>query len=197
MILLLAALAAGFSYVVGQHSVLPPAALILWKGLGVGLLALWAARQGRSADHRLLTAVLALGALADMVLELHFIAGACIFVVSHVAAIALYLRNRRPGKAATGMAFALIWIAAISTLSAWLAGGDLAVGVYALFLGGMSAAALLSRFPLAAIGALLFVASDLLIFARLGGRGDSGLVWPLYFSGQALVAWGVAQRPQA
>lgn len=192
MMLLLAALAAGGSYTFGQYLALPPALLIAWKGLGVGLLALWAARQGRSADHRLLAAALALGALADMVLELHFIAGACLFVLGHVAAITLYLRNRRPGSAARAMVVALLWTLAVAAISAWLA-GDPAVGVYGLFLGGMSAAALLSRFPLAAVGALLFLVSDLLIFARLGGFRDTGLVWPLYFTGQALVAIGVTR----
>lgn len=192
--ILLAALAAGYSYAWGQHLALDASLLIAWKGLGVGLLALWAARQGRTTGHRLLAAVLALGAIADMVLERHFVAGACCFVLGHVAAITLYLRNRRQGKAGAAMAFAALWTMSVAGLSAWLAGGDPLVGVYALFLGAMSAAAILSRFPLAAAGALLFVVSDLLIFARLGGRmATGGLVWPIYFTGQALVAWGVAR----
>ena len=42
---------------------------------------------------------------------------------------------------------------------------------------------------------VLFVASDLLIFARLGPLAGSPLpgllIWPTYFAGQALIAWGV------
>ena len=45
------------------------------------------------------------------------------------------------------------------------------------------------------IGAMLFLASDLFIFAGEGGVISKGvrmwLVWPLYFAGQALIAWGV------
>jgi len=40
----------------------------------------------------------------------------------------------------------------------------------------------------------MFVASDLLIFAKLGPLAASSvphlLIWPLYFGGQALIAWG-------
>ena len=42
---------------------------------------------------------------------------------------------------------------------------------------------------------ILFVLSDLLIFARAGGAMAPDmpnlLVWPTYFAGQALIAWGV------
>ena len=42
--------------------------------------------------------------------------------------------------------------------------------------------------------AVLFVASDLLIFAKIGPLAGSLipiiLIWPLYFAGQALIAWG-------
>ena len=45
------------------------------------------------------------------------------------------------------------------------------------------------------LGALLFVASDLLIFARLGHVLDEALtgwfVWPLYYAGQFLICTGV------
>lgn len=45
------------------------------------------------------------------------------------------------------------------------------------------------------LGAWLFVASDLLIFGRQGGLVPPDLsrllIWPAYFAGQALIAWGV------
>ena len=41
---------------------------------------------------------------------------------------------------------------------------------------------------------MLFLASDLFIFAGEGGALSKDvtlwLVWPLYFAGQALIAWG-------
>jgi len=61
----------------------------------------------------------------------------------------------------------------------------------------MAAMAWTSRFPRyrTGIGAMLFVASDLLIFARLGPIADTvtaGIViWLLYFIGQWLIAVGV------
>jgi uncharacterized membrane protein YhhN len=63
----------------------------------------------------------------------------------------------------------------------------------------MAASAWISRFPryLTGIGAMMFLGSDLLIFARLGPLAGSALpgllIWPLYFAGQVLIAWGVTQ----
>ena len=46
-------------------------------------------------------------------------------------------------------------------------------------------------------GAVLFVISDWLIFARMGPLGESALpgllIWPAYFAGQFLIATGVIQ----
>ncbi len=61
----------------------------------------------------------------------------------------------------------------------------------------MAATAWTSRFPRyrTGIGAMMFLASDLFIFAGEGGALSKDvtlwLVWPLYFGGQALIAWGV------
>ena len=193
--LLVVALLAGLSYPISWGIELAPAAAIAWKGAGVGLLALWAAQQGRTANHRLLATVLALGAVADMVLEVNFIAGAAIFALGHVVAIALYLRNRRHTPYARITAPLLI-LGSV-TLGIMLAPPDMRapVAVYTLFLASMAAAAGLSRFPVAATGALLFLASDLLIFARMTMLATASwptlAIWLLYFSGQALIAWGV------
>ncbi len=192
------ALAAGLTYPLGWSYAVPESAAIAWKGAAVGLLAVWASAQGRSTDHRLLAAVLALGAIADMVLELNFVAGAAVFAVGHVVAITLYLRNRRPTPGVRDGPFAALFAGGIMLLAARLATPDLApaVAVYALFLAAMAAAALMSRFRLAAAGALLFVASDLLIFARMSSLADvawvSPAIWLLYFAGQALIAFGVS-----
>ncbi|WP_199556159.1 lysoplasmalogenase family protein [Sandaracinobacteroides hominis] len=196
----LAAIAAGLSYMASRGWNLPPAAAIAWKGAGVGLLAVWASSQGRSTNHRLLASVLALGAIADMVLELNFIGGAAVFALGHVVAITLYLRNRRAGARQAQFAFALILFAGSIALAATLApaGWKLAIAFYTLFLAAMAATASLSRFPLAFAGALLFLLSDLLIFARMEILASIGwasyAIWLTYFGGQAMIAWGVASR---
>ena len=50
------------------------------------------------------------------------------------------------------------------------------------------------------IGAVLFVISDLLIFARMGVLAQSPLpdllIWPLYYFGQFLIATGVVGELQ-
>ena len=95
-LVLIAAIVAGSSYlwVVFQH--LDGAGAIAWKGSGVALLAVWCALQARSVDGWLITAVMAFGALGDVLLETHGTkVGAAAFLLSHVVAITLYLRNRR------------------------------------------------------------------------------------------------------
>ena len=63
----------------------------------------------------------------------------------------------------------------------------------------MAAAAWISRLPRYRVGtgAVLFVASDLLIFAQEAGVMSADLanlmIWPLYFAGQFLIATGVVQ----
>ncbi len=197
--LFLAALVAGTSYMISWALPIPDWAAIAWKGIGVGLLATWASRQGVSTDHKFLAMVLTLGATADMVLELNFIAGAAIFALGHVVAVALYLRNRRGGVGAKDVGLAAAFVVGATAFAFALPGPDWAppVAVYTLFLASMAAAALASRFPLAAVGALLFVLSDLLIFARMGPLEGSTsadyAIWATYFAGQALIAWGVAR----
>jgi uncharacterized membrane protein YhhN len=198
--LFLAALVAGTSYMASWALPIPDWAAIAWKGMGVGLLATWASRQGSSTDHRLLALVLTLGATADMVLELNFVAGAAIFALGHVVAIVLYYRNRMP--------VAPLWQRLLAFVVGvfWLWGivvrlvpddWQMPVAVYSLFLSGMLLMAACSRFPLAAAGAALFVFSDGLIFARMGplegAQWADFAIWATYFAGQALIAWGVAK----
>ena len=70
------------------------------------------------------------------------------------------------------------------------------IAIYASCLGAMAASAWVSSFPRyrVGLGAVMFAASDLLIFAKLGPLAVSPvpgwLIWPLYFAGQALIAWG-------
>lgn len=144
---------------------------------------------------------MALGAIGDVLLDaVGMTAGALAFLLGHLVAIALYLRNRR--AVLTSSQRALGWIVAPATVAiavalVWRDGQAVGVGIYAAALGVMAATARTSRFPRyrVGIGAMLFVASDLLIFSRAGPLAGSFvptlLVWPLYFTGQALIAIGV------
>lgn len=198
--LFLAALLVGASYCLAGQHVIATAPVIAWKAAGVALLAIWAALNARGRDGWLIVVVLALGALGDAAIERNQIAGAITFLAGHVVAIVLYLHHRRTVRAPSQTALALLLLVA-TPIIAFLLPADRAaavgVAVYALGLGAMAASAWASRFPRyrVGIGAVLFVASDLLIFARMGPLAGSILpyllIMPLYLAGQALIAWGV------
>lgn len=194
MVLVLALLS-GLTYWPASDLALGPVLLIVWKGAGVGLLALWAGLRAEAQDGWLLTAVLAFGAFGDVLLEaVSLEIGAAAFLVGHLIAVMLYWRNRRPG-----VHWLWLMLAPAIALCGALLPDDRttapAIAFYSLGLGAMAATALMSRFRMAAVGAWLFVASDLLIFAQLGGMADSFvpdlLIWPLYFAGQAMIVWDV------
>ena len=201
---LAAALVAGVSYLGADHLALPQVASLAWKGSGVGLLALYAALSARGADGWLIAAVMALGGAGDVLLgAAGFAVGGGAFLLGHLAAVGLYLRNRRPELALADGIFAAALIPAV-VAAAFLLPADRAgapgVAVYALGLSAMAASAWISRFPRdwVAAGALMFVASDLLIFGRaalLAGQAWPGFaIWSCYFAGQALICVGVVRR---
>ena len=190
-------LAFGLGYPLLWTQDLAPAAMIAAKGVGVGLLALAAALGARTADGWLLAALLALGAAGDVLLEIEFGAGAAAFAAGHLVSIALYLRNARaaPGGRDLGVAAMLPALAALIP-AALLDGRPEAwpFVLYALLLGTMAGTALLSRFSrMVFVGALLFLASDMLIALRLaGGEAWLGLpIWLLYYLGQLMIFLGV------
>ena len=196
IIILVFALIAGASFYLNHWIGLIGPGMIVWKGLGVGLLAVWAGAKARSTDGWLITAVLGLGALGDVLLETHGLTiGALAFLAGHIVAVVLYLRNAK-GSMWLGLPVAVLvaWISWLLPTDRSAAPG---LALYAFGLGAMAGTAYFSRFPRAIVGmgALLFVASDLLIFARGGPLHDSALpgllIWPTYFTGQALIAWGV------
>jgi uncharacterized membrane protein YhhN len=201
-LLLLAAIAAGVSYMLSWGLALPPAAATAWKGAGVALLALYAATRAKSLDGWLLVAVMALGAAGDVLLEvIGLTKGALAFLAGHLVAIGLYLRNRRPALTRSQALLAAVLVPATVAI-AWVLPSDRAaapgIALYALALSLMAAAAWSSRFPRYRVGAgaLMFLVSDLLIFARAGPlHGQpwvSDAVWILYFAGQTLICVGVA-----
>ena len=197
-LLFLAALVAGGSFWATHWISVPFVAETVWKGAGVGLLALWAGLQARSTDGWLITAVLALGATGDVLLETHgLIVGAVAFLAGHVVAAILYLRNRKGPVLQILIVTVLIGSIPASLVipSADLPG----ILLYATALGVMCGTAWASRFPrwTVKLGALLFVISDMLLFARIGQWAGNPLpdllIWPTYFAGQALIAWGVVR----
>jgi uncharacterized membrane protein YhhN len=205
-----ASIIAGVSYVASWSLHLPPVAELTWKGLGVSLLAVYAALNARSLDGWLLVAVMAFGALGDVLLgAAGLTVGALAFLAGHLVAIGLYLRNRRPSPSRSQLALSVVLVPAV-VITAFLLPADRAgapgVAVYSLGLALMAATAWLSRFPRyrVGIGALMFVVSDLIIFGRNGPWPDNfatGLaVWGLYYFGQLLICLGVVgslQRPGA
>lgn len=198
-LLLALAIVAGLAYPLSWEHELAPVAAIACKGLAVSLLALWCAVQARNFDGWLLTGMFALYAIADMALVESMTLGAIVFMAGHAAAIWLYLRNRRIGPAPSQKALGLLVMPATVMIAYALPadrGQAPGVALYALFVAAMAGTAWLSRFPRyrTGIGAMLFVASDLLIFARMGPFSSSHVVhfaiWYGYVAGQVLIAIG-------
>ena len=198
-----AAILAGTSFMLPVAAGWDGAAVIAWKGAGVTLLALWAAIQARDVDGWLIAAVMALGATGDVLLDAQGLeTGGLAFALGHVVAVALYLRNRRASLSPSQRLLAALLVP-LSVVIVWaLLRGEAGWwhgALYTGFVAAMAAAAWTSRFPRyrVGLGAILFLISDLLIFARLGGAVPAGvaslLIWPLYFGGQALIAWGVVR----
>lgn len=200
---LAAAIVGGVSYLAADHLAVSPVASLAWKGSGVGLLALYAALSAESLDGWLICAVMALGVAGDVLLgPAGFVVGGAAFLAGHLTAIALYQRNRRAGLGgAAWLAAAALVAATVAAAFALPADRSAAPGVavYAVGLSSMAASAWLSRFPRrVALGAMLFLVSDLLIFARSGPLAHGGVwvgfaIWGLYFAGQALIAAGVVR----
>lgn len=190
------ALIAGASYYANVWLDIGGTAGLVWKGVCVGLLAFWARGKAVSGDGRVLGAVLALGALGDVLLEAQGLAaGGLAFLAGHFLAAYLYLRHKGVPAAQ--------WIAppvamGAALLAWWVFRGGYQVELLAFYVFGLSlmtASALLSRLgTLVALGAVLFSVSDWLIFLSEGRMMPmlvaQLLVWPTYFIGQALIAWG-------
>ncbi len=179
---------------------------IVAKGTGVAALAVAAMLLPR---QRWLAAIMAAGALGDILLEIPglFIAGAGAFAVGHVIAMPFYARQQRSGLGrpdriaaaaliAYGIAMPVIVIPAGASSGVPVG----ALMLYSVLLCGMATAALLSRFAprWTGLGVLLFVISDTLLVMRLGGSLVGGavvhglLVWYSYYLGQLLIFVGVA-----
>lgn len=209
---LLASLIAGISFYFVRHGQVPGLYLMAWKGAGVALLAAYALARHKGTDGRQIAAVMTFGALGDVLIELALEWGAIAFLIGHLIAMHLYWRHRRDrlsfSQKLTGLALLVL-----VPVTAFLIPTDRAaapgIALYSAGLGAMAAAAWTSSFPRyrVGIGAVMFVFSDLLIFAQLGALAQSPLpdllIWPLYYFGQFLICTGVVgelsrrSRPQS
>lgn len=197
---LLASLLAGISYYFIRHGNVPDIYEWAWKGAGVALLAVYALARHKGADSRQIAAVMAFGALGDVLIELVLEWGAIAFLIGHLIAIHLYWRHRRSSlsfsQKLAGVAL-LVLVPVVAFLIPTDRSAAPGIALYSAGLGAMAAAAWTSSFPRyrVGIGAVMFVISDLLIFARMGALAHSPLpdllIWPLYYFGQFLICTGV------
>ncbi len=197
---LLASLVAGISFWFVAHTGLPGVQKIIWKASGVALLAVYALMRHRGRDSRQIALVMALGASGDALLEISELVGALSFLAGHIVATDLYIRHRRPAMPISQKMLGLGLVVLTPLIAYQLADNhDMAPGIafYALGLGAMAGSAWISGFPRyrVGLGAVMFVVSDLLIFAAKGYLSTSPLpgllIWPLYYFGQFLICTGV------
>lgn len=173
------------------------------------------ALPGFRAD-KLLGAALAFGALGDLLLGVHrlgpfaaeklFLFGLGAFLLGHLIYIVMFRKYRaRDARRLTPMrmlgeiAILIVLIAMLATL--WNSLGPLLIPVviYAVVLCGMGISAMLADLgnPLAAIGALSFIASDaMLAISKFRGpfAGHEPLVWITYYTAQLLILLGILKR---
>lgn len=196
---LLASIVASLAFYFLTDSAVGGLYLAAIKGASIALLAVYAWHRSHTKDVHLIAAVLAVAAVGDVVIEFSEAGGGVVFFLSHLVALSLYLqphnRRRHPTPSQKAAAVALLLF---TPILGYLLARDWLVPLYALSLGAMAAAAWTSRFSRYHVGtgAVLFVASDLLIFANMGGtmRGAADLlVWPLYYVGQFMICTGVVQ----
>ncbi|WP_338245009.1 lysoplasmalogenase family protein [Aurantiacibacter hainanensis] len=197
---LLLSIVAALSFYYLQATNLPELYLIPIKGFAVGFLAIYAYLRHQSGDSHRLALAMAVAALADMAIEFDLRVGAAVFFVFHMIAVSVFLKHSR-GKLHGWDQWTFLSILILPPLIGYFLPYDRAiawfVAIYAAALAVMAASAWMSDFPRmrVAAGALLFVLSDLLIFAELGPLSGSSvpeyLVWPIYYLGQFLITVGV------
>jgi uncharacterized membrane protein YhhN len=201
---LLASLIAGLSFP-ATWLLLPmdgSAFAVLWKMAAVGLLVPFALRRHHAGEFAMLAAMLAFYALGDGLIEVSMVAGALAFAAGHLVSIAMYFRHRRVGAAFSQKLLAVTILLLTPVIAYFLPASraeGAQVAVYSVILAAMAAMAWSSNFPRyrVGIGAVLFIISDLLIFARLGPLSSSQLtsiaIWYFYYFGVLMIAVGVAQ----
>lgn len=175
---------------------------VIWKMAAVGFLVPFALRRHHDGEFVPLAVMLAFYALGDGLIEFSMIAGALAFAVGHLIGIWLYFRHRRVGPTFSQKLLAVTILLLTPVIAYFLPptpDEGIQVAAYGIILAAMAAMAWSSNFPRyrVGMGAILFVISDLLIFARLGPLADSEFtsiaIWYLYYFGVLMIAVGVAQ----
>jgi hypothetical protein len=175
---------------------------MLWKMAAVGLLVPFALRRHHRGEFILLAIMLAFYALGDGLIELSMVAGALAFAVGHAVAMLIYFRHRRVKPAFSQKLLAATIFLATPVIAYFLPPTQdegFQVATYSVILAATAAMAWSSNFPRyrVGLGAILFVVSDLLIFAELGPLAQSTMtgiaIWYLYYFGVLMITVGVAQ----
>ena len=193
---------------------------VVVKTASTGLLALVALAMPYGGWFWLIPLGLALGALGDLMLALggvqRFLAGVAAFGLGHLAyAAGLLWRSgeiRFDGLSVAELSALGLLLGLLVSTEGWLAPrtGALRQPVrgYVGLIGVMGVAAvLLPAHPgqgVLRLGAALFILSDLMLALQLfvvkgpGVRRALALaLWPAYWAGQALIAWGAVRYPGA
>lgn len=180
--------ALGLAWLALMAKPVPALCLALWAGLGPG-----------HAGRRPLVAGLVLSALGDALLEgpgaSLFLAGMSAFALAHAAYILAFAARSRELRPLAAVPFALWGVAMLAAIRPGLGALLVPVSLYAVLLTAMmwraTAASLATGAWAAALGAVLFGASDtLLAFTRFRGElpGASFLIMALYWGGQLGIA---------
>lgn len=195
---LLLSLFFGIGYMLPIVQSLPGAYLVAWKMAAAAFLVPYVLRRHNAGDFVTLGCFLALCSIGDGLIEFSLEAGGAAFGLAHIVAIWLFSRHRRLNISVSQKALALTIFIATPIIAYGLAGKLPAV--YALLLSTMAAMAWSSNFPRyrVGIGAVLFVISDLLIFARQAGHFSDlpvadYIIWYGYYTALLLIAIGVTQ----
>lgn len=200
---LLGSLACAIAYYLMSDGSLAGLYLMGLKGAALGLLAVYAFLRHPGADARLLGVSLVFSALAAVMIDIDPAWALSLFFGSHVAALGLFLRNRRhhPSRSQKAAALALlIFVTVIVAVGSRSLPGWSAIAIHGLVLAAMAASAWLSRFSRYRVGAgavLVTFAQILTVGAFSGaalGHVALWLAWPAYYVGQFLIATGVVQR---
>ncbi|MDR7103294.1 lysoplasmalogenase family protein [Croceicoccus sp. BE223] len=188
----------------GDSDHVPGLFKIAWKATPLSLLAIYSFQRHLGPDGTILAGVMGMAALADGISELVYSAAGTLMGFSLLLAIWLYSRNRREHLALSQKGVALALVIALPAISWFLVpqeDGRTLVAGYALLMAIMAAMAWTSRFSRyrVGMGAMMFVVSELLLFAVSGPmlRGNAWAAWliyPIYYSGQLLIATGVVSR---
>lgn len=175
---------------------------IIWKMAAVGLLVPFALVRHHKGEFILLAIMLAFYALGDGLIELSMVAGALAFAAGHAVAMLIYFRHRRVKPVFNQKLLAAAILLATPVIAYLLPPTQdegIQVAAYSVILAIMAAMAWSSNFPRYRVGfgAILFVVSDLLIFAELGPLAGSTMtgiaIWYLYYFGVLMITVGIAQ----